>query len=81
MRNDVLSTTISFITGGAGVAIATVYEAIGIIVLILSALNIIINMSFKIRDAIKNKQYNKITEIIDDAKEDLEDIKEDDKDV
>lgn len=73
-NNDLVTNSISVFTGLTGIAITQVYEIIGIIVLILSALNILINMAFKIKDAIKQKQYEKVTTIIDDAKNQLDDL-------
>lgn len=50
---------------------------IGIIIGILTLINILIKMGFKIYEAIKNKKYKDIPEIIDETKEQIEEVGKD----
>ena len=52
--------------------------AIGIIVGILTLINIIVKMYFRIKDAIKKKKYSDVNQIIEES---IEEIKEVGKDV
>lgn len=71
------SNACSVLTGA--ISMAYIREILGIIILILSIANILLNMSIKIYHKIKNKQYTEITNDINEAKTQLENIKEDTK--
>ena len=71
-KYDIISNCTSVITGAFG--IANIKEILGIIVLVLSILNILITTGFKIYNHYKEKQYIKIKEDIEEDKKDLENI-------
>lgn len=77
--NDKISNICSIITGSVG--LAYMQEVLGVCILILSVLNILVNLAIKVVTYIKTKKYKKITDAINEAKEDLEDIKEDNNNV
>lgn len=77
MKYENFSNVFSIVTASVGVSM--IYDVIGIIILILSGLNILINMCFKIYDKIKEKKYKEISNVIDDSINELEDLKEEDK--
>lgn len=58
--------------------IANIQEILGIIVLVLTIVNIITGYAFKIYDKIKKKNYKGITEDIEDAIEEIKDLNEKD---
>lgn len=76
---DKYSNILSVVFGTYG--LANMQEVLGIIILILSICNILINLAIKVIDKIKNKNYKGITEDINDAKEELKNLKGGDKDV
>ena len=73
------STVGSILTG----AISMVYirEILGIIILVLSIANILINAGVKVYHKIKNKKYGEIPNDINNTIEQLKNIKEDNEDV
>lgn len=56
--------------------LANIYTILGIILLILSISSILFKMGFSIYTHIKNKQFAKIQEDLDHAKEELEKLKD-----
>ena len=69
INKDNVSTGLSILTGSF--ALANIYEILSIIILIISIVNILFNMSFKIYDKIKNKKYEEIPADINEATENL----------
>lgn len=62
---------------GIGFTAENLETALGIIIGVLTLINILIKMFFKIKDAIANKKYNELSKIIDEG---IQEIKEVDKD-
>lgn len=80
MKYDEISNGISIFTGT--IALANIQEILSIIILVLSILNILINMGIKIYGKIKNKKYDEISKDITKAIDDLKELeKEGKKDV
>lgn len=77
MKNDLLSDTISILTGSF--AIANIEHILSIVILVLSILNIVFNALIKIIKHIKNKQYDLLDDDLNQAKEDLQNIQEKEK--
>ena len=75
---DIITTSGSVLTATWG--ITNIQEILGVIVLILSILNILINLVFKVRDRVNSKEYDKIDDDINEAVENIKRIKESDKD-
>lgn len=71
-KYDIISNCTSICTGAFG--IANIQEILGVIVLILSILNILITTGFKAYNHIKEKKYVKIKDDIEDAKRELEEL-------
>lgn len=65
---------VSVITGGLGIAM--IQDVLGVIILVLSIANILINLGFKIYDKIKKKKYKEITKDIDDTITTLEELED-----
>ena len=67
-------------TAGAIYGIANIKEILGIIVLVLTILNILINSMYKIYTHIKKREYGQISKVIDGSINELnktvEDFKE-----
>lgn len=68
----------SVITGA--ISMAYIKEVLGIIVLVLSILNILINLGLRIYHKIKNKKYSDIPKDIDDAIYQLKGLDEEEED-
>lgn len=62
---------------GIGFTAENFQTALGIIIGILTLINILVKMFFKIKEAIANKKYNELSKIIDEG---IQEIKEVDKD-
>ena len=62
---DIVTTSLSGVT--ALISIEYIYEILGIVTLVLSIVNILINAGFKIYTAIKQKKFKEITGTIDDT--------------
>ena len=72
MNKDNVSTGLSVLTGSF--ALANIEQILSIIILIISLANILINVIIKIYKHIKNKQYDKIPDVLNDASEELENL-------
>ena len=72
MNKDNISTGVSILT--SSFALANIQEILSIIILVISLLNILINATIKIYSRIKNKQYDKILDDINEASEQLENL-------
>lgn len=70
--NNTLSNTLSVITASWG--ISNIQDILGIIVLILSIMNILWNMIYKIYNNIKSKNYTEINDNIKNAIDEINDI-------
>lgn len=70
--NNTLSNTLSVITASWG--ISNIQDILGIIVLILSIMNILWNMIYKIYNNIKNKNYTEIDDNIKNAIDEINNI-------
>lgn len=77
MKNDYISDGISILTGSF--AIINIEHILSIVILVLSILNIVFNALIKIINHIKNKQYDLIDDEINQAKEDIENLQEKEK--
>lgn len=76
MKYETISNTASIVTGSY--AIATIQDTLSIIILVLSIINILWNMSYRIYNHIKEKRYERISEEIENAKEELNELKKGD---
>lgn len=56
-------------------AVANIQEILSVVILILSILNILWNMGYRIYTHIKNKRYEKISQEIETAKDELSGLK------
>ena len=74
MKKDNISSGVSIFT--ASFALVNIEQILSIIILILSILNILINMGIKIYIRIKNKQIEKIPNDIKEASDEIEKLKE-----
>ena len=63
----------SVITGA--ISIAYIKEVLGIIVLVLSILNILINLALKINRKLKERKYDQIPNDINDAIDEINKVK------
>lgn len=70
--NNTLSNTLSVITASWG--ISNIQDILGIIVLILSIMNILWNMIYKIYNNIKSKNYTEIDDNIKNAIDEINNI-------
>lgn len=70
MKMQNIQCVISVLTGSY--AIANISEVLSVIILILSILNILWSMIYGIYRHVKNKEYDKIDDEINDAKSKLE---------
>lgn len=59
---------------GASYGIANIQSILGIVVLILTILNVLINSTVKIIMAVKKREYDKISKVLDETKEQLEEV-------
>lgn len=74
MKKDNISSGVSIFT--ASFALTNIEQILSIIILIISILNILINMGIKIYLRIKNKQIEEIPNDIKQASEEIENLKE-----
>lgn len=58
--------------------IANLQEILGLVVLILTIINILTSYGFKIYDKIKDKKYNEIPEEVNKALEEIKDLEKKD---
>lgn len=72
-NKDNVSNGISILTGSF--ALANIEQILSIIILVISLANILINVILKIYKHIKNKQYDEIPNDINEASEQLENLK------
>lgn len=77
MKYDEISNGISIFTGT--IALANIQEILSIIILVLSILNILINMGIKIYGKIKSKKYDEISKDITKAIDDLKELEKEGK--
>lgn len=75
---DVYTSILS--SAGIGFSVQDLNQIINMVLLILSVVNILIILFFRIKDHIKNKEYDKIPNDISQAQKDLENLKGDKKD-
>ena len=59
---------------GASYGLVNIQTILGIIVLILTIINVILNATVRIILAIKKREYDKISEVLDETKEQLEEV-------
>lgn len=59
---------------GASYGIANIQSILGIVVLIFTILNVLINSTVKIIMAVKKREYDKISKVLDETKEQLEEV-------
>lgn len=80
MNNTAYNVTDIILTAGAGAfSIEYIETALGIVLLILTIINILIKAGFTIYNAIKNKNYKQAADEFDSAVKDLrEEIKSND---
>lgn len=71
-NKDNVSTGVSILTGSF--ALANIQEILSIIILVISILNILVNMTIKIYNKIKEKKYDEIPNDINEASEQLENL-------
>ena len=64
---------------GGAYGIANVKEVLGLIILILTVLNILINGTVKIIALIKKHEYEKISGVLVDVRDELKEVEEDEK--
>lgn len=74
MKYETISNATSIVTGGY--ALANIQETLSVIILVLSIINVLWNMSYRIYTHVKNKRYEKISQEIENAKEELNNLKE-----
>lgn len=72
LNKDNVSTGVSILTGSF--ALANIQEILSIIILVISILNILVNMTIKIYNKIKEKKYDEIPNDINEASEQLENL-------
>ena len=72
VNKDNISNGISILTGSF--ALANIQEILSIIILVISILNILVNMSIKIYNKIKTNKYDEIPNDINEASEQLENL-------
>lgn len=77
MKNDVISDSISILTGSF--AIANIEHILSIVILVISILNILFNALIKIIKHIKNKEYDLLDDDFNGAKEELQNLQEKEK--
>ena len=77
MRYEKVNNITSVVTGLF--ALGHIEEALSIIILVLSILNIVVNMIVKVYTHLKNKEYDKIPNDIDDATDELTNLKKEGK--
>lgn len=66
---------------GTGIyALATITNILSVIILILSILNILWGMGYKIYQHFKNKKFQEISNELEEAKNELEELKNNDRD-
>ena len=74
MKKDNVSSGVSIFT--ASFALTNIEQILSIIILVISILNILINMGIKIYLRIKNKQIQEIPNDLKQVSEELENLKE-----
>lgn len=75
---DSVSVSLSVVTGA--ISIENIYNVIGIVTLVLSCLNILITLGFKIYYSIRDHKYEEIPKHINDTTEQIKHVVEDHKD-
>lgn len=68
--NEVVTTSVS--VGTTVYALANIQEVLGVIVLVLSVINILFNMGYRVYKHIKSKNYEEISKEIDNAKNEIQ---------
>ena len=66
----------ALIVGGITISITMIYQVLGIVILSFQIILILIKAGVKIYNLIKQKKYKEVEECIDDAKGELENLKE-----
>lgn len=77
MKHELLTDSVSVLSGAF--ALTDIENILSIIILVISILNILYNMIYRIIKHVKNKQYDEISNDFDIAKNELEEIKEKEK--
>ena len=77
MKKDLISDSISILTGSY--AIANIEHILSIVILILSILNILYNLITRIIKRIKSKQYDEIPNEIENGINQIENLQEKEK--
>lgn len=72
---DIYSYTLSIL--GCMWSAENIDNVLGIILMVLSIINILWSTGYKLYNAIKSKKYSDVSKIIDDAEEQIKNIKED----
>lgn len=76
MINKVENFSMALSVGTGTYAIANIQDILSIIILVLSIINILWTMCFRIYTHIKEKRYEQISQEIENAKEELNNLKE-----
>ena len=77
-RNDVFSSVIGAM--GLTISVQDLENYINIVLLIVSVINILYSLAFRIHNRIKYKEYDKISQDLTDAEEQIENLKGGNKD-
>lgn len=64
---------------GGAYGIANIKDILGLIILILTILNVLINGTIKIIALIKKREYEKISGVIEDVRDELKEVEENEK--
>lgn len=75
--NEIITTSVSVVTGTY--ALANIQDILSVIILVLSILNILWNFAYRLYKHIKNKEFDKISEDIEETQDKLTDLKGDKK--
>lgn len=64
---------------GGAYGIANIKDILGLIILILTVLNILINGTIKVITLIKKREYDKISGVIEDVRDELKEVEDNEK--
>lgn len=76
-RSDIFTSLLSVL--GVSVSVENLDSVLNLVLLIISIINILVVLGLRIYNAVKNKNVDEVKKAVEEAKEDINEIKRNDK--
>lgn len=76
-KSDIFTSVLGAI--GISVSVESLDSILNLVLLVISIVNIVVVLGLRIYNAVKNKNVDEVKKAVEEAKEDLDDIKRNDK--